>query len=450
MSDTDGAVPPDDAGPPASRRLHPLTPFLRGWKWVAAAVVVLSRDQIGNPDWAQLATIVGAVAVVGFVAGVASWWFTRYRVDGEHLRIDSGVFVRRSRRVRLDRLQAVDVVRPLVARAVGVSELRLEVAGGSRTEAPLAYLSEPDAVALRAELLARAAGLDAGTPEAPERVLHAVPFELLLASTALSWPLVATVLGGVVLTVTAVGTHQVLVVTAALPVLLGLLSVLYDRLVRSFGFTISESPDGLRIRKGLLATTAQTVPPGRVQGLELVEPLPWRWFGWARLEVDVAGYQSSADRESSARSAVLLPVGRRAVAVQLVQSVLGGTEVDAVPLVPAPRRARWLRPLSWRVLAAGADDVVLVTREGLLTRRTMAVPHAKTQSLRLQQGPLQRRLGLANVHVDTTPGPVDAVASHRDAGAARRLVEEQSLRARLGRQVALPERWMDRRRPAQR
>ena len=75
--------------------------------------------------------------------------------------------------MRLDRLQAVDVVRPLVARALGLAELRLEVAGGSSSEAPLAYLSEAAAQRLRAELLARAAGLHHETPEAPEVVLLA-------------------------------------------------------------------------------------------------------------------------------------------------------------------------------------------------------------------------------------------------------------------------------------
>ena len=104
---------------------------------------------------------------MGFGAGLASWWFTRYGIDGDALRIDSGILQRRSRRVRLDRLQAVDVVRPLAGRLLGVSELRPEVAGGTNTEAPLAYLSADDAVRLRAELLARAAGIDAETPEAP-------------------------------------------------------------------------------------------------------------------------------------------------------------------------------------------------------------------------------------------------------------------------------------------
>ena len=97
---------------------------------------------------------------------------------------------KRSRRVRLDRLQAVDVVRPLVARALGLAELRLEVAGGGSSEAPLAYLSEDAAQRLRAELLARAAGLHHETPEAPEAVLLEVPLGRLVEATLRSVALI--------------------------------------------------------------------------------------------------------------------------------------------------------------------------------------------------------------------------------------------------------------------
>ncbi len=41
-----------------------------------------------------------------------------------------------------------------------------------------------------------------------------------------------------------------------------------------------------------------------------------------------------------------------------------------------------------------------------LIGRTHAVPYARVQSLRLGQGLWQRRLGLADVHVDSPPGPV--------------------------------------------
>ena len=121
---------------------------------------------------------------------------------------------------------------------------------------------------------------------------------------------------------------------------------------------------------------------------------------------------------------------------------LAGTDPTRITLDPAPRRAAWLRPIGWRRLAYGADDRVVVVREGSAVPQVHRGPHAKTQSVRLTQGPVQRKLGLATVHVDTTPGPVDASIAHRPALQARRIVEEQAVRSRLARKVDVPEQWM--------
>ena len=56
------------------------------------------------------------------------------------------------------------------------------------------------------------------------------------------------------------------------------------------------------------------------------------------------------------------------------------------------------------------------------------MPHARTQSVRVTQGPWQRSLGLASMHVDSTPGAVKITGHHRDAVEARRLAQEQAAR----------------------
>ena len=433
-----------DPTPEHFRRLHPLTPLLRGWVWLASAVAFGGQDAFRAGDPGRFLLLIPVIAIIGFAFGLASWWFTRYGFDGDALRIDSGILQRRSRRVRLDRLQAVDVVRPLAGRLLGVSELRLEVAGGGSTEAPLAYLSADDALRLRAELLARAAGIDAETPEAPERVVHEVPLARLVGSTFLSGAFITGVillsgLGGALLF--SSGEVVAGVFSAVLPGALAVGVALWNQLVRNFGFVLAESPDGFRIRKGLLDTKAQTVPPGRVQGVALRQPLLWRPAGWVRLDVDVAGYAGSSGIEANT-SSTLLPVATFADAVVVMKQALGGADPGTIMLDPAPRRAAWLRPVGWRRLAFGADARVVVVREGVLYRTLTVVPHAKVQSVRLAQGPVQRRLGLATVHVDTTPGPVDATIRHRPQEQARRIVEDQAQRSRLARRVDVPERWM--------
>ncbi len=132
--------------------------------------------------------------------------------------------------------------------------------------------------------------------------------------------------------------------------LLGVGGVAVRRVLAEYGSTVAEVPEGLRLRHGLLETRSQTVPPGRVQAVRVLEPLLWRRQGWVRVEVDVAGY-SGRGEEQSATSA-LLPVAPRALAEALVARVLGG------PLPPAdrpvPRRARWRAPLSARRLRSGS------------------------------------------------------------------------------------------------
>jgi putative membrane protein len=410
------AADPSESGLPATdlRRLHPLTPLLRGWKFFAVAVAVLGQDALRDFNLKLFGIQLGGAIVLGILLGLLSWWFTKYRIEGDVLRVDSGFLFRRSRRIRLDRLQAVDIVRPVLARVLGVAELRLEVAGGGRTEAPLAYLSEAGAHKLRAELLARAAGLDADTPEAPESRLVSVPASVLFASTILSAPFLVSLLGFAGVAVTTVYLREIVGLAFLVPWALGGIGVLWQQFVSEYGFTVSESPDGLRIRKGLLDTVAQTVPPGRVQGVEIEQQFLWRPNGWVRLSVDVAGY-GRGDNDGQ-KSSTLLPVAPWPVARGLLQRILPGVDVDSVPRVMAPRSARWLRPIGWRYLRHGVDERVFVTDRGWLTKRIAVVPHAKMQSVRIEQGPLQRRLGLATVHVDTPDGPVNAAALHRDAG----------------------------------
>ena len=420
------------------RRLHPLTPVLRGWKVFAAAVAIAAQQAYGDVEISWLLIAIAVSIPLGAAYGVLSWWTTHYRIGDDDLRLETGVLFRRSRRVRLDRLQAVDVVRPLVARALGLAEVRLEVAGGSSSEAPLAYLSEASAQKLRAELLARAAGLHHETPEAPEAVLLEVPLRRLIEATLRSPGLIG---GGVVLLgvlVVAGIVREWSVLGLAVPIALVAVPVTMSLIGPHFGFTVAESPDGLRVRRGLLETRAQTVPPGRVQAVRIVEPWLWRSQGWCRVEVTVAGYVGSGQQAAS----VLCPVAPRAEALQLLARVLPGVDVDAVPLTGVPAQARWLDPFAWRQLGVGADDRVLVSRSGRLTRVLDVVLHEKMQSVRLSQGPLQRRLGLATVHLDVTPGPVHASAAHRSAAEARALVDAEVERARVSRAAAGPDRWM--------
>jgi putative membrane protein len=428
-------------GPAAGVRLHPLTPFARGWAATVGATVVLGQEAVREADVPQILLILLGVVLAGVLAGVWSWWFTRYVIDGDDMRVDTGLLFRRTRHLRLSRLQAVDVVQPLVARILGLAELRLEVAGGSGAEGRLAYLSEEKAAALRAELLARAAGVSPDAPTAPEDLLVRVPVGAVITSLLLSIWVPLVLVGTVALVAIAVVLREPAVIFPAAPVLLAFGTVAWRELEAAFDFTVAESPDGLRLRHGLLARRSQTVPPGRVQALRIVTPYLWRHRDWVRVQINVAGYAGGGEAAQQ-QTSILLPVAPRATALAVIGRILPGVDPGAVPLHPAPRRAGRARPIWWRGLAWGADEHVFVATKGLLRRRLDVVPHGKTQSVRLTQGPWQLRLGLATVRLDTTPGPVRVEVPHRAVAEARELTETQAARARAGRRGAGPERWM--------
>lgn len=417
-------------------RLHPLTPLLRGGRFLALVLAVLTQQGLRQSSLGTVGAALGVVVPVALALGYLSWRTTRYRLTSTELQVDSGVLQRRNRRVPLARLQSVDVVRPLLARALGLAELRMEVAGGGDTEAPLAYLSEDDAHRLRARLLALAEGSPEpvlGAAEPAEAVLVTVPTRALVTSVLLGGPAVTTALLLLAVVPVAVAEPRALpgLLAALGPVGLGSGGLVVRRLLAEYGFTVAESPDGLRLRHGLLETRAQTIPLGRVQAVRVLEPLLWRRRGWVRVEVDVAGYQAGSGAEQASTRA-LLPVAPRAFALALAERVLGGPlPGDAVP---APRAARLRAPLSARRLSVALDGRHLVATSGVLTTTTDVVPLAKVQSLRLVQGPWQRRLGLASLHVDSAgrrlPG---AVARHRDAAEADELLADLTGRIRLAR-----------------
>jgi putative membrane protein len=210
-----------------------------------------------------------------------------------------------------------------------------------------------------------------------------------------------------------------------------ILHAIWQRINLLWEFTVTESPDGLRVRHGLLSTTRQTVPPGKVQAILIHQPLSWRPFGWVQVRMNVAGY----GRADSSKRTMLIPVTDRAFADSLVGWMLGGIDLASIPVTRPPRRAAFRAPLWWRGEWAGADDRVFVVRHGILSRTIDVVPHQRTQSLRLTAGPLERALGLASMHLDSTPGPVRTRAAHRDATEARQMLDRQIDRARTARLI---------------
>lgn len=429
------------------RRVHPVTPLVHAVSAVPAGLILLFSFTIGGTLAIGARALLIALLLIlllPVIVGVfafLSWrnlWFW-FDSDGD-FRVDSGILTKKQRRLQLSRLQSVDVAQPLLARLFSLAELTVEVAGSHDSRVKIRYLALADARALRSELLARAAGLRHDTAEAPEAPIATVsPRDLALSLVLRS--VTAGLLGLtaliVVLTVLTSGWGGLVLAlfTGGLPILM-----VVAEFMKFFNFTVSQSPDGLRTRFGLAKTQTRTIPPGRVQAIEFVEPFLWRRWGWVRLRVNIAGV-GATDSNGNNEETLLIPVATRAVANDIVSRILPGLDLDSMHWEHAPSRSRRRSPIQWRNLAVSWDAAVFAAQRGRVTRSLMVIPHVRTQSVRLTQGPWERALDLASVHVDTTPGPVSVMALHLDAAAARSVVDEQASRAEQGRSADRTTRW---------
>jgi putative membrane protein len=432
------------------RRLHPLSPLLRGGRLAVLAVAALSwrgLQDLGVRHWLVAVTLIGLLTLV---VSAVSWAFTGYHVVGRELRVYEGLLWRRTRAIPLERLQSVELVRPLLARLTGLAELRLEVVGAHRTEAPLAFLRVQEATALRSRLLAIRAAAGAATdpvpagpaaavshpaasPERPAGTTvlavdtqHLVVSQLLrphwwLIPVAVLTPIFFLVTGRDLSLITIASTITAMVGAALPPV---------RAIMADWKFTATVEPDGLHLHRGLTETRAQTVPPGRIQAVTVIWPLLWRANGWVRAVMDIAGVPTR--REQTDERARLLPVGTVEDAQRMLGVALPGFWLRSVVVAPVPARAYLLAPVRGFGLGYQLNTTVFATRSGVLTRELRLVPYVRIQSVRIRQGPLQRVLRLASVYVDCA-GDMHAVAPHRDAREARALATALADRARWAR-----------------
>ncbi|WP_344783415.1 PH domain-containing protein [Gordonia caeni] len=451
----------------------------------SAALAGVDRLTQGRGGAAAVLAVLGILVVCALVlvaAGWISWLYRFYELDADQMSIGSGWLIRSRRTARLDRVQAVDITRPLLARLAGLGEVRIETAGGRNSDLVVKYLTVADCEDLRARVLegTRARGeprgrahaaphagtapsagappagtAPAGAPTAggsgPTVLDGPLPADRLLGSVLLSSGMVA--LAGVVTVLVvagivalafglfaaaqpltwiagALGAVSVGTVSAIVFGLLGVLGNAWSAWNRFHGFTVSDdrAAGQLYIEAGLTTTRRQSVPVRRIHALEVTEPLWWRRHGWARVTSDIAGYAG----ETAQVATTLLPVAPRARADALVDRILGqiapGASAEAEDRWATPRRARWVSPIDWRAQSVTVTPRALVVGRGRFFARRAAIPWARIQGHTVVQGPLARRLDVVDVRIDLVPGPVVVTAAQltpSDAAALTRRLQER-------------------------
>ncbi|WP_299048322.1 PH domain-containing protein [uncultured Actinomyces sp.] len=345
----------------------------------------------------------------------------------------------------------------------------------SVTSAPPAS-STPSAPLGFADALAAPVRPD-GIGRAEEHDLYHVEPRILIGSLLRSIGVLSGAVGGLLLVAVSViesatghagtpggGIGQVLVIVSGL---VGYLSYAWKRLRSGWGFRACATPAGIRLRYGLTDTVSVTLPPGRVHAVELSRNILWRSRDWWGVRVMLAGREGEGGDDVRSQASRLLPVGTRTDALRALWLVVPDLGVDCPDRLLAsaldgrgsptgtpepgwtacaPRRSRWLAPLGWRCQAVALTSTCVVIRRGRWRRRVTVVPYPRIQSLRLRQGPVARRLGLAGVllnMVDAT-SLMGCLVRRMDQADAARTGEMVARRALERREQEHLDRWLER------
>ena len=451
---------------PAPRRLHPATPISRSFQILpqmlaggAGYAAIIQREGFG-----RILLFAIFAAGLGFAGALLSWWRFRYTIEAAEIVIESGILHRKRRVIPFDRVQDIAIDRPLLARLLGTAKVKIETGGSAADEGDLDMIALADAVTLRDHLrrwhggAIPSVGEDAAEAAADEPLLFAMDLPRILYAGLFNFSLVFLAIlfaalqylvdfgllrledwldperardaGGYFSVPATIG-------LVALLLMLGMIAGVARTLAREYGFRLTRAVAGFRRRRGLFTLSEAVIPIRRMQ-VALVESGPVaRRLGWHGLAFQTLG----ADPKQGGVQAAA-PFAR----IEEIEPLLAEANFPSVPprqdFHPLPRRALLSRALPWLLIAlvpafaallvdpraglgAGVlllialasvlrwrkhswaiGDRAFVVTGGLLNRRTWIVPFDKAQSISVHQGPLQRRLSLATLHVDTAGAPL--------------------------------------------
>jgi putative membrane protein len=443
------------------RRLHPVIPLVTLVKQVPellvpiVGVVAFARDE----GLGTLLLAVGGLLAVVLAFRVLAWWRFTYTLLPNEMYIESGIVSRNRRSIPWDRVQDVEIERGPLARVLGLAKVKLETGGSGGDEGLLDSIALADALALRDEVRARRGmvGSTSAQEEAAEppmfkmtvpRILQAGLFNFSVIWLAvivgamqyfddlLPWSIddVEDWIGVSQKEIWGLVSPVTIVLALGLFMVLGTVAGVIQMFVRNYGFTLSLEGRTLRRVRGLLTRSEVAIPLRRIQAARTAAHWLTRRYGLCRVDVQtMAGASSGGVQE-------LAPLANAGEAAHLLAIAGGFVRIAPERFAPVARVHRWYDaqtlalPLALIVLAAGfvsppvwwgfvfvgllgtvqvigarphgwrLEGNMLHVRHGWFAQDHWLLPLANIQSVSLSTGPLQRRLDLATVAIDSAGG----------------------------------------------
>ncbi|RRQ52700.1 PH domain-containing protein [Sphingorhabdus wooponensis] len=262
---------------------------------------VFGARKSDNP--ALIPIMIAAVLAISLFFRWLAWRRFRYHVGDDDIRVEKGVLSRTARSIPYDRIQDVSIEQKLLARMMGLSEVKFETGGGDGDDATLRFVTLEEANRLRALIRARKAGevvaQDVPHMAEPEdaETIFAMDDQRVFILGIYSFSLVIfAVLGGLaqqfdfllpfefwdfkrwaglaeesgvsVNTLNGVGItgHLILAFGALISLIfIGFATGIVRTFLREHGFRLTQTTKGFRRQRGLFTLTDVVMPTHRVQ-----------------------------------------------------------------------------------------------------------------------------------------------------------------------------------------
>ena len=467
-------------------RTHRLTPLVSAWTGLVALAFFFAQDFIEHGfkftllrdwNWDRMQWVVYIGLFVALIAVAIAWWawrVTYFRLEHDGLAKEVRFISHENKRVLYRRIQSVDISQPLAARPLGLCKLTIDTGGEGNHD--LSFLRREQAEELRDLLLERARTHRQATPPAhapsvadeipwlkpetdpaapadnatattapaatapdaptvmdsPRRlVTRATPKNIIIGALT-SGEFVSTVLFLGVYLLVRQFSGEWLKLGYAAAALLPTVTMVFNRIVKEWRFTVESGHDGLRISRGLTDLTTSSLPVDRVHAVRFKQPMLSRPFKLWRVEVTVLGRSGGLD--DGDESTVALSVGTWQQGLDVLAEIWPGVDPAQLPLNQVPERAAWFLWWARPYHRWGLTNELAVVQRGIIGREVVLADHSRAQAVRLHQGPWDRKLRLAAVDFALVDGPAQIRFDHLDEQVARELAMAHPAMARHQRQ----------------
>ena len=387
------------------------------------------------------------------------WQNYEFYFEGEDLKINSGVITKNKLDIPVRRIQDLDTTQNIIHRILGITLVKVKTAGGDTSKASLKYLDEEQAEQVQQELRQlKNRRKQTENEESSEKAEQDSTEKFYDIEDALmTYSLVSGIQGLAVLSILGliggiafsayVASSAIQMIGFSVATLIGVAILSIGMLISSgistytryYDFTVEKRGDTFEYERGLFNKEGGSIPEEKIQKLEITENFLMRYFGYASLKAETAGYTSSEEMGATSTK-VLIPLDDREKVYEHARR-LGELNMDQIHDIGDKARKRYFRRYSmisglgalislvliyigfhpgllilpatgfllakkaanekWMNIGYSLGENNLTITKGFWNRRTYAVEYFRFQNLMVSESIFQRRWNLGSLTVDT-------------------------------------------------